>query len=126
MSGKVQGKVMAKVLFRKDNDISNIKDKGGESEMNEKVEISALHHFYRGLSELVGVDSMLKIYQQYKGMQMTIPTHLYDRNLAAKRVRKEYTGRNQQELARKYGYSQKWIRQVARENENTNNHEELL
>jgi len=124
--GRVQGKVMAEVLFRKADDLSNIKAKGGEDEMGEKIEISALHHFYRGLSELVGVESMLKIYHQYKGMQMTIPTHLYDRTLAAKKVRAEYTGQNQQELARKYGYSQKWIRQVTRESENQKNNEELF
>lgn len=117
---------MAKVLFRKDDDLSNIKTKGGEGEMGEKIEVAALHHFYRGLSELVGVESMLKIYQQYKGMQMTIPTHLYDRKLAAEKVRQEYNGRNQQELARKYGYSQKWIRQVTRENGNQNHDKELF
>lgn len=117
---------MAEVLFRKADDLFNIDDKGGEGEMVEKVDVASLHHFYRGLSELVGVESMLKIYRQYKGMQMTIPTHLYDRNLAAKKVRKEYNGRNQQELARKYGYSQKWIRQVTRENENQNHNEELF
>lgn len=109
--------------FRKDANLSTIEAKGGEGEMGEKVDVSVLHHFYRGLSELVGVESMLQIYQQYKGMQMTIPTHLYDRTLAAKKVREEYTGQNQQELARKYGYSQKWIRQVVRESKN-NHHEE--
>jgi len=122
---------MAKVLFRKADDLSSIRAKGGEREMGDKIEVSALHHFYRGLSELVGVESMLKIYHQYKGMQMTIPTHLYDRELAAKKVNEEYTGHNQQELARKYGNSQKWIRQLTRENNNQekinqNNHEELL
>ena len=117
---------MDEVLFRKADDLFNIDDKGGEGGMVEKVDIASLHHFYRGLSELVGVDSMLKIYRQYKGMQMTIPAHLYDRNLAAKRVREEYNGQNQQELARKYGYSQKWVRQVAKENENQNHNEELF
>ncbi|QCZ46810.1 Mor transcription activator family protein [Levilactobacillus brevis] len=80
--------------------------------MDDKVDVSSLHYFYRGLSELVGVESMLVIYRQYRGMQMTIPTHLYDRKLAASRVLSEYNGTNQQELARKYGYSQKWVQQV--------------
>jgi len=80
--------------------------------MTEEVDIRALHQFYRGLSDLIGVDAMLKIYHQYKGMQMTIPTHLYDRQLAATKVVAEFDGHNQQKLARKYGYSQKWVQQV--------------
>ncbi|GEO73719.1 hypothetical protein FD30_GL001432 [Levilactobacillus namurensis DSM 19117] len=80
--------------------------------MDEKVDVTALHDFYRSLSELVGVEAMLAIYQQYKGMQMTIPSHLYDRQLAAEKVLMKYNGHNQQALAREYGYSQKWIQRV--------------
>lgn len=80
--------------------------------MAKEIEISALHQFYHGLSELVGVENMVKIYQQYRGMQITIPTHLYDRKLAAQRVIYEYNGHNQQVLARKYGYSQKWVQRT--------------
>ncbi|KJW13995.1 Mor transcription activator family protein [Levilactobacillus spicheri] len=84
--------------------------------MTEEIDVAALHQFYHGLSELVGVEDMVKIYQQYKGMQITIPTHLYDRKLAAKRVATEYNGHNQQFLARKYGYSQKWVQRILHEN----------
>ena len=80
--------------------------------MTEEIDVTALHQFYRGLSDLIGVEPMLQIYQQYKGMQMTMPTHLYDRQLAAQQVLAEYNGHNQQKLARKYGYSQKWVQQV--------------
>jgi len=45
-------------------------------------------------------------------MQITVPTHLYDRQLAAQKVVTEYNGNNQQALARKYGYSQKWIQRT--------------
>ncbi|HIW72447.1 MAG TPA: hypothetical protein H9875_07475 [Candidatus Levilactobacillus faecigallinarum] len=85
--------------------------------MKEKIDVLALHQFYRGLSELVGVEDMFKIYQAYKGMQITIPTHLYDRKLAAQKVVQAYNGHNQQILARKYGYSQKWIQRTLRENQ---------
>ena len=82
--------------------------------MDKRVDVEALHYFYRGLSSLVGVDNMLVIYQHYRGMQMTMPTHLYDREKAAGRVVAEYDGHNKQSLARKYGYSQKWVSQVLR------------
>lgn len=100
------------MLFRMASVFTNIKTKGGDDEMDSKVDVTVLHRFYRELDELVGEEAMLAIYQQYKGMQMTIPTHLYDRELTAKKVLTEYNGSNQQALARKYGYSQKWIQQV--------------
>ncbi|MGP4117921.1 Mor transcription activator family protein [Levilactobacillus zymae] len=80
--------------------------------MDSKVDVTVLHHFYRELDDLIGEEAMLLIYQQYKGMQMTIPTHLYDRELTVKKVLSEYNGSNQQALARKYGYSQKWVQRV--------------
>lgn len=86
--------------------------------MAEEIDVTALHQFYHGLSELVGVEDMVKIYQQYKGMQITIPTHLYDRKLAAQKVVNDYNGHNQQVLARKYGYSQKWVQRILHEKQN--------
>lgn len=84
----------------------------GGDKMAEDIEITALHSFYRSLSELVGTEAMLEVYRHYRGIQVSIPVHLYDRNLAAQRVLTEFTGTNQQALARKYGYSEKWVRVV--------------
>lgn len=80
--------------------------------MDDEVDVEALHDFYHGLSELVGVESMLKIYDQYKGMQISIPFHLYDRELAKEKIKVQYNGINTRELSHKYGYSQRWVRQV--------------
>nr|WP_244048134.1 hypothetical protein [Lactiplantibacillus plantarum] len=51
--------------------------------MAEEIEITALHSFYRSLSELVGTEAMLEVYRHYRGIQVSIPVHLYDRNLSA-------------------------------------------
>ena len=80
--------------------------------MMEDVDVEALHSFYRGISELIGVEGMLKVFEQYRGMQITIPIHLYDRNLAARHVLEQYNGKNSYELANKYGYSQRWVVKV--------------
>ncbi|ASG80279.1 Mor transcription activator family protein [Lactiplantibacillus pentosus] len=80
--------------------------------MKEDVDVEALHSFYRGISELIGVEGMLKVFEQYRGMQITIPIHLYDRNLAARHVLEQYNGKNSYELANKYGYSQRWVVKV--------------
>lgn len=83
-----------------------------KSEMRKQVDVEVLHRFYRELNDLIGTEAMLAIYHDYKGMQLTIPTHLYDRQLTAQKVLSEYNGHNQQVLARRYGYSQKWIQRV--------------
>ncbi|ATU69584.1 hypothetical protein CT113_04280 [Levilactobacillus brevis] len=82
--------------------------------MAEKVELNALHQFYSSLNDLVGTESMMIIYEHYKGTQLNFPIHLYDRKLAAKYVVTEFDGHNQVNLARKYGYSQKWVHSVLR------------
>jgi len=92
--------------------------------MVEDVEIRALHQFYRSLSEVVGTEAMLRIHVQYKGTQLSIPIHLYDRRLAAQLVREEFNGHNQMALAHKYGYSQKWVYKVLKQGEDTNSKEE--
>ncbi|KRO05509.1 MULTISPECIES: Mor transcription activator family protein [Levilactobacillus] len=83
--------------------------------MAERIELDALHQFYKSLNNLVGTESMLIIYEHYKGTQLNFPVHLYDRKVTAQLVLKEFNGHNQHELARKYGYSQKWIQMVMRE-----------
>ena len=83
--------------------------------MTDKFDIGALHNFYNGLSDLVGPEAMMKIYEQYKGTQLSVPVHLYDRDLAAQRVIREFNGCNQQDLARIYGYSEKWAKSVLRQ-----------
>ena len=80
--------------------------------MREQIDVEVLHRFYRELDDLIGTEAMLAIYHEYKGMQLTIPTHLYDRTLTAQKVVAEYDGKNQRVLARRYGYSQKWIQRV--------------
>jgi len=83
--------------------------------MSEQVDVGALHSFYRNISELVGVDAMMKVFDQYRGTQVVIPNHLYDRQLAAKHVAARYDGHNSRDLARLYGYSQRWVIKAVKE-----------
>lgn len=75
----------------------------------EEIDVEALHSFYKELQNLIGLECMLKVHDHYKGSQLVIPSHLYDRKLAAAKITKLYDGHNSRELARKYGYSQKWV-----------------
>ncbi|MDV0430513.1 Mor transcription activator family protein [Lactiplantibacillus sp. DA1] len=83
--------------------------------MKAEIDMTALNAFYRGIAELLGTEAMLKLHTHYRGMQMTIPIHLYDRQLVAQSLRKQYNGHNGYELARKYGYSQRWVTKMLRQ-----------
>lgn len=87
----------------------------GLTEKGEQADISGLNDVYRELCDLVGYESMLKLYAQYKGFQVNFPTRLYSKDYVRKVVKREYNGSNTKALARKLGYSERWIRKIVEE-----------
>lgn len=79
----------------------------------ESEEIHGLNDLYKELSDLIGIENMHKIYAQYKGVQISFPTRLYSKDYVREVVSKEYDGKNVSELARRYGYTERWIRTIA-------------
>lgn len=77
-----------------------------------KMRVDLLQETYAQLVELVGEDLTEKIYQLYRGQQVSFPMRLYNRDKVAKQVLLEYNGHNIAELTRKYDYSQRWVRQM--------------
>ena len=69
---------------------------------------------YKDMVEVLGYETTLKIYQNYKGQQITFPMTLLDKKYIAKKIKKEYNGKNSKELAKKYGYSERRIREIAK------------
>lgn len=51
-----------------------------------KVKIAALHQSYKRLSELIGVEAMQKVYDEFRGTQVQYPMRFY-------------------------GYSQRWMKE---------------
>ena len=80
------------------------------------VKNEALGGIYRELATLVGIDNTLKIHANYRGQQVTFPVELYSKEYIATQIAREYDGRNVKQLATKFGYSEKWIRKIVREN----------
>ncbi|MBZ2405778.1 Mor transcription activator family protein [Liquorilactobacillus hordei] len=78
--------------------------------MQDYVSLKLLSSFYAELSDLIGTEAMLKFHDFYKGNQISAPIHLYDRDKLGRQVRVEYhNGQSKSNLARKYGYSERWI-----------------
>ncbi|WP_318765129.1 Mor transcription activator family protein [Lactiplantibacillus carotarum] len=80
--------------------------------MAKKVDPLALQPVYQKLTDLIGEEAMLKVFDYYHGSQISLPSHLYNRQTAANRIQQRYNGNNQEELGRYYGYSQRWVMRV--------------
>ena len=87
----------------------------GLTEKDEQADISGLNDVYRELCDLVGYENMLKLYAQYKGFQVNFPTRLYSKDYVREVLKREYNGSNTKALARKLGYSERWIRKIIEE-----------
>lgn len=71
---------------------------------------------YEEISEEFGYEVALKIYQNYKGMQITFPTRLFNPDYVKTQIPIEYDGTNIKQLAKKYGYSEKTVRRMIKQN----------
>lgn len=71
---------------------------------------SGLQGVYKELAEIIGVDAAVAVYKELRGQQVTFPTRLYERNYVIQEVNLRYNGSNLKELAREFGYTERWIR----------------
>ena len=75
-----------------------------------------LNTVYREISEKLGMDTAMEIYRLFKGQQVTFPMRFFNPEMVKQRITKEYDGTNLKQLAVKYGYSEKTIRRMIKEN----------
>ncbi len=75
-----------------------------------EVDTSGLQGVYKELAEIIGVDAAVAVYNELKGQQVTFPTRLYERNYVIREVNQRYNGSNLKELAKEFGYTERWIR----------------
>ena len=78
--------------------------------------IDALNDVYREIAELIGYDDAMILYTHFKGQQITFPIKLFKSEYISKILKKQYDGTNAKKLARTYGYSERWIKELVRRN----------
>lgn len=78
----------------------------------DKADSKLFNTVYWEISEELGIEVAVKIYQMYKGTQVSFPTRLFNHDYVKSRVVVEYDGKNIKQLALKYGYSEKTIRRM--------------
>ena len=79
-----------------------------------QIEPELLNEFYQELADLIGLENAYKLYDTYQGLSYTFPMRLYDPKKVAQKIVSEYDGKNASELARKYGYSLRWVLEALR------------
>ncbi len=71
---------------------------------------------YKEIAEVIGVDETIKIFEHFRGQQMTFPQRIYSIEYVEKYVKDNYDGTNIRELARKFNYSERRIRDFLKNN----------
>ncbi|AWZ38711.1 MULTISPECIES: Mor transcription activator family protein [Ligilactobacillus] len=82
--------------------------------MTDEVDKELLNEFYQELADLIGLENAYKLHETYRGLSYTFPMRLYDPKKVAQKIVAEYNGENASELARRYGYSMRWVLEVLR------------
>ena len=81
----------------------------------EKLKAEHLNGAYAEIANILGVDAAFKLYSQYRGTQVSFPVEFLSRNYIFEQIVLEYDGGNIKELATKYGYTEKWIRKIVKD-----------
>lgn len=74
-----------------------------------------LNAVYKEISENLGMDIAMSIYQMFKGQQITFPVRFFNPARIQELVVQEYDGTNIRILATKYNYSEKTIRRIIKD-----------
>ena len=77
-----------------------------------QLEAENLSGAYAEIAALLGVEAAKKLYNLYRGTQVSLPIEFLNREYIFEQIISEYDGTNIRELATKYGYTEKWIRKI--------------
>lgn len=66
---------------------------------------------YEEIALIIGEEQTLKLYENFRGQQITFPQRLYTIEYVTQYVNENYDGKNVRELARKFDYSERRIRE---------------
>ena len=84
---------------------------------NKPNNTSTLNGVYETMSELIGFDNVLKLYENFRGSQVNFPTRLFSKEFVLQEALRLYDGTSESinSIAVKYGYSERTIRKLLKE-----------
>lgn len=69
---------------------------------------------YSEMAELIGVENTKKLYEHFKGQQVTFPVRLYTKDFIVRQVN-SCDSESIKSQATKYGYSERHLRQILKD-----------
>lgn len=80
-----------------------------------KVSVSGIAMYagvYNDLAEIIGVDKVEAVFNNFKGQQITFPQRLYSKEYVVQEVKRLYNGNNLKQLAIKYDYTERHLKKM--------------
>lgn len=84
----------------------------------ENIKNENLNGVYSEVANLLGIEAAQTLHTAFRGQQINFPVNLFTSEFIGRQIIKEYDGHNVKQLATKYGYSEKWIRKMIKDNKN--------
>lgn len=81
----------------------------------EPIDIYSWNTIYREFAKIIGVESTLEIFESFHGTQVNFPMRLVSSDHIKQVVNNEYDGTNLKELAIFYGYSERHLRRLLKD-----------
>ena len=72
----------------------------------------SLNSIYRELADIIGMENTIKLYDEFKGQQVSFPVKLHNKQYVHEEIKNESNGANLKQLAVKYGYSERTVRRI--------------
>lgn len=81
------------------------------------IKNSTLNGVYETISELIGFDNTVKLYDNFHGNQINFPTRLFSKEFVLQEAIKAYDGTSESinKIATKYNYSERTIRKLLKD-----------
>lgn len=76
------------------------------------MEATDLAEIYMEIAEKVGVKNTVILFDVLKGRQVSFPQSLYSKEYIYNYIQQNYNGTNIRELSRKFGYTERRVRQI--------------
>ena len=79
-----------------------------------EINIELLNDVYKEIYDELGEEAVIRIFNMFKGQQITFPVKLNNSKKMQQLIISEYNGSNAKALSVKYGYSEKSILRIVK------------
>lgn len=87
--------------------------------MEKKTEFYIYNGIYEDMVDYLGLETTVKIYERYKGQQVNFPVKLHSMEYIVEQLSKNNDSKYIKDIARKYGYTEQWLRRMIKKNSKT-------